>query len=268
MPIKNNRNKSALLLRMASAYDKNIASKENRGIAYERSLFSKLKNANLIEQNILGPEHIKGQDLTVTNKNGIKSGIEIKYVYAAAFGSGTLKFDYSNQRTPWKFTEDSDDQSKEMMKSIAKKYNLLTEVNNRWYRDNNKYEPMYLEESRTSPNKNILTIEKSKRGQIDQSKLVEFRLENISKNEIEEYYASKGSHYIHIRGKGIYWLGKEDPFGIKDNISRFNPAKTYLRVRVQPKGNQHYRFTYELYISGLSNSKNKIGLDGQFDFLN
>lgn len=268
MAIKNNPNRISLVARMAAAYDKNIANKENQGILYERELFSRLKNENLIEQHILGPEHIKGQDLTITNKNGVTCGIEVKYITGAAFGSGTLKFDYSNKINPWKLTTDTDDTSKEMMKVVAKKYNLLNEVNTKWYKNNNNYEPLYMEEDRKSPNKSVLNILKSNRGKTDQTNLNEFRIENISKNEIEDYYSSKGSYYIHIKDKGIYWLGKNDPLEIKDQISRFEPTKTYLRVRIQPKGRNLYRFSYELYISGLPNSINRKGLDGNFDFLN
>lgn len=268
MAVRRNNNRSTLLARMSAAFDKNIASKENRGISYERELFAQLKSANLIEQHILGPEHIKGQDLTITNKKGLTSGIEVKYITSAAFGSGTLKFDYTNTINPWKLTDDSEDDSKELMKKVAKKYNLLNEVNTKWYLNNNRYEPLYLEENRKSPSRLILNTKRSDRGKADQSRLEEFRIENISKTEIEEYYNSKGSYYIHIKEKGIYWLGREDPFGIKDTISRFDPAKTYLRIRVQPKGRDQYRFTYELYISGLSNSINRKGLDGDFAFLN
>jgi hypothetical protein len=268
MAVRRNKNRSSLVARMTAAFDKNIASKENRGISYERELFSKLKIANLIEQHILGPEYIKGQDLTIKNKKGATSGIEVKYITNAAFGSGTLKFDHTNTTNPWKLTDDSEDDSKELMKSVAKKYNLLNEVNSKWYVSNNRYEPLYLEENKKSSSRLILNIKRSDRGKTDQSRLEEFRIENISKTVIEEYYNSKGSYYIHIKEKGIYWLGRKDPFGIKDSISRFDPAKTYLRIRVQPKGRDQYRFSYELYISGLPNSLNRKGLDGDFDFLN
>jgi len=78
---------------------------------------------------------------------------------------------------------------------------------------------------------------------------------NCNKTDIIRYYNSKGSHYIQIYNFGLYTLGNKDPLDIAKHISDFNPTKTFIRVRVQPKGSGKYNFSYGLYISGLQKSK-------------
>ena len=228
----------------------------NKGQLYERSLFRQLKIAGKIPFDIHFVEQIPGQDITVFNRNG-QSGLEVKGKYTAAFGSGTLKFDNSNKQSPWKLTESDEDDdentSKELMRNFARQYRLVEKVNKNWYKDNRNYYPFYLEESKEAPLKSIIKIPKSKRGKQDQEALGEFRIK-CSNSKISQYYISKGSHYIQIKGKGIYWFGGEDPLQISNNISKFSPTETYIRVRVQSKGSGSYNFSYGLYIGGISPS--------------
>jgi hypothetical protein len=230
----------------------------NKGQIYERNLFNELKENDCVPQHVSKVEQIKGQDITVFNRHG-ESGIEIKLNLSSAFGSGTLKFNYSDTRKPWYLLEeDFDDEngettSKKIMEEISKKYKLVEKVNKNWYVDNGNYMPLYLEESNKKPIKNITSIPRRERGKRDFEVLHEFRV-NCSKDDIANYYASKGSHYIQIGEKGLYWLGKSDPLNISKLISNFNPTKTFIRVRVQDKGSGKYNFSYGLYCKNLQKS--------------
>ena len=232
----------------------------NKGQIYERNLFNELKKNGKVSQNITKLEQIEGQDITVFNRHG-ESGIEVKSTLTSAFGSGTLKFDYSDNIKPWKLLEKSseDEDGEEtnptdIMTSIAKTYKIAEKVNKKWYTDNGNYYPLYLEENNKKPVAKIKAIPRSKRGQKDFEVLHEFKI-TCSKSDIENYYTSKGSYYIQIKGKGLYWLGKKDPLNISSLITRFNPTKSFIRVRVHNKGGGKYNFSYGLYVKNLSASK-------------
>ena len=140
------------------------------------------------------------------------------------------------------------------MRNVARKYRLVEKVNKEWYKDNDKYYPFYLEESSPSPLRNITKIPKSKWGKQDLEALGELRI-RCSSSDITDYYISKGSHYIQIHDKGLYWFGGEDPLKISNSISKFAPSETFIRVRVQSKGSGRYNFSYGLYIKSISRSK-------------
>jgi hypothetical protein len=232
----------------------------NKGQLYERKLFKELKDAGKIPSKINNIEQIPGQDITVENRFGT-SGLEIKLNLSAAFGSGTLKFDNSPNKLPWVLTEsselDDENTSKEIMRSIARKYKLTDKVNKKWYLDNDKYYPLYLEEEKINPFKNVIKIPRDKRGKQDLEALSEIKI-RCSYSDIADYYTSKGSYYIQIGGKGLYWFGGEDPLNISNNLKLFAPSETFIRVRVQPKGSGKYNFSYGLYAKGLSASNEDL----------
>lgn len=232
----------------------------NKGQIYERSIFRDLKRNGKIPDYITRVNQIPGQDITAYNRYG-ESGIEVKLSFSAAFGSGTLKFDHSKSRDPWILTEtdvqDDEDTSKEIMRNVARKYRLTDLVNKEWYRNNGNYYPFYLEESNPSPARPILSKPRSKRGKEDLENLSEIKV-RCSERDIIDYYTSKGSNYIQIGKKGLYWFGKEDPLNISNKIPLFLPQETLIRVRVQPKGSGRYNFSYGLYIRNISASKEDL----------
>lgn len=237
----------------------------NQGQLYEQKIFSELKANQKIPKNISRIDQVDGQDITVFNSNG-QSGIEIKSTSSAAFGSGTLKFDYRNSRNPWKLlTLEVDDEygekfPKGIMETAAKQYKILDKVNSEWFIKNGKYQPLYLEEDNPNKIKRILSIPKKDRGKRDSEALSEIKID-CDKSVIENYYSTKGSFYIQIKESGLFWLGKKDPLNISKIVSRFNPSKTFIRIRVQPKGNGKYNFSYGLYIKGLQKSSFDLDKD-------
>lgn len=232
----------------------------NKGQLYERSLFRKLKNEGKIPQYINDVEQIPGQDITVENQFG-QSGLEIKLNLSAAFGSGTLKFDTTKKLSPWVLTEsnelDEENTSKEIMRNIARKYRVTEKVNREWYSNNGKYYPLYLEEEKVNPLQNITRIPRNKRGKQDLEALGELKI-RCSYTDIRDYYISKGTYYIQIGGKGLYWFGESDPLNISSELNLFSPNETFIRVRVQPKGSGKYNFSYGLYARGLSPSRQNL----------
>jgi hypothetical protein len=242
----------------------------NSGQKYELEIFNKLKSAGFIDNVHSKPESIKGQDVTVINSKG-KSGIEVKIEFNKVdFGSGTLGFDFIDKK--WFLKEGKTDEYS-IIKNIVDSEKFIDTINDKWYENNpnRKYhEPQYLEEEKASNLRSsiVISINRDLRGKVDQENLstVTKRLTNV--DYINKYYISKGSNYIHIKGKGLYWLGGKDPLGIKDKITLFNPSAAEILSRVQYKSRGQWRFGVFLKVTRLNDSKLKSGLDGDLSFLN
>jgi hypothetical protein len=242
----------------------------NSGQRYELEIFNKLKTAGFIESGHNKPESIKGQDVTVVNSKG-KSGIEVKIEFNKVdFGSGTLGFDFRNKK--W-FLKEGRTEENLIIKNIVENENFIDFINDKWYKNNpnRKYhEPQYLEEEKASNLKSssVISINRDLRGKVDQENLSSITKRITNVDVINKYYITKGSNYIHIKGKGLYWLGGNDPLGIKDKITLFKPSASEILARVQYKSKGQWRFGVFLKVSRLNDSKLKSGLDGDLSFLN
>jgi hypothetical protein len=253
----------------------------NAGIAYERQLFTQLKLKGYIPKDIHKPEQIPGQDLTIVNSIGQTSGIEVKYADGnkfPSFGSGTLKFNFARSYVfdnPWEFAEITADlNDKQVMQSIASNYNLRGIVNQNWFENNNRYIPYLIDQhfTKAAKAKGLSIPSRNEAYKEDKKNLTEIKKIPCKISDILAYYNSKGSYYIQISGHGLFWLGKEDPLNISNNIPMFSAEDAYFRVRVQPKSGSgdsvtSYNFAYELNISKFTAGISNYNLERNLKFL-
>ncbi len=208
----------------------------NEGQLYEIQTIERLRRANYTTQTT--PEGIDGRDVTV-NVNGITAGIELKEKIKAAFGSATLEF------TGMHWQLKSSTKQNPSIPSIVSENKILNIIQQRWYTDKGKYYPG------------------TRASKYDQQILGEIQIP-ISASHIREYY--KYCDYIHIKGKGFYLINRnKDPLGL--NPTFFDPTDSYVRVRVQSKGSDTFRYALELYIGSVRTSNIREGLDGDLSFL-
>lgn len=208
----------------------------NEGQLYETQTIEKLRRANYTNQTT--PESIDGRDVTVT-VNGVSAGIELKEKIGAAFGSATLEF--SGGR--WQL-KPSTKQNPEIPKIVSEN-DILNVIQTVWYINKGKYYPG------------------TRASKYDQQILGEIKIP-IHARHIREYY--KYCDYIQIKGKGLYLLDRsKDP--LKLNPTFFDPTGSYIRVRVQNKGGNDFRYAIELYIGDVLTSNIRDGLDGDLSFL-
>lgn len=217
-------------------FAKPLESVINEGQLYEIQLLEKLRRDNFTNQTT--PESVDGRDVTIT-VNGVSAGIELKEKIGAAFGSATLEFSGGH----WQL-KPSTKQNPQIPKIVSEN-DVLNTIQREWYTNKGKYYPG------------------TKASKYDQQILGEIRIP-INARYIRDYY--KYCDYIQIKGKGLYSIDRnKDPLNL--NPTFFEPTDSFIRVRVQNKGGNEFRYALELYIGSILNSNIREGLDGDLSFL-
>lgn len=254
------------------------------GFQYEIDLLNRLSALNLVPADKRDPAGADDSvpDITIMNMNGAQSGVEVKLNEGAAYGSGTLGFDYSaiaeggrGTSDPW-FVIDVNPQGEDikeaqrMIGAMAKAVDLEEKVNDNWYWNNKvkpKYIPFQIYKGADLRRRAGYTLNETAANQKekDLKRLPDSGKWKPTKNipcaprNIIDYYTAKKSYYIQIGDRGLYWFGKDDPLGLARKAPKFAPREAYFRVRVQSKGGQTYRFAFELYVKGLTRSGISLG---------
>jgi len=251
------------------------------GFQYEKDLIERLKAANYIPAGKDAPAGSDDSipDITIQNGSGVESGVEVKLQESAAFGSGSLGFDYTavtvTNKDPWYILEvnpqgEEIKEAQRMISAMAKAVDLVGEVNSYWYYNNRvspKYIPYKIDKGVELFKRAGLVIKENAQKQYDTDKK---KLQESAKwpgghlscpaSNIVNYYTAKKSYYMQIGDRGLYVLGTNDPLGLRaKGAPSFNPRESYFRVRVQPKGGTAYRFAFELYCKGLPKSSISLG---------
>jgi len=255
------------------------------GTLYEQHLIDRLAPFNYIPADKTSPAGSDDSipDITIQNSKGQESGVEVKLAENPAFGSGTLAFDVtkhlSNMKPgrgmrgnadPWYIAEVDQyggeiKEAQKMISEMAKAVKLVDKVNDKWYWNNKnypKYSPWQIDQA-ASLYKRLGVQLPSKQIQYsdDQKYLDDIHIECPYSN-IVNYYTKKKSYYIQIGNKGLYILGSNDPLGLRSKgVPSFSPTESNFRIRFQPKGSTGgpYRFAFELYCKGLTNSPISLG---------
>jgi hypothetical protein len=213
---------------------------ENEGQRYEGEIIEKLRQNGYTSQT-KAEEVNKNQDVTVT-VNGVSAGIEIKSNWKAAFGQARLE--YVGNR--WKLKDTASD----VFKKLVDNSKLIDWINDRWYIGNSPYTP------KTNPDKDDQLMLGGGTGYFT----------SIETIYIKDYYSN--SDYIHIRDKGFYKIGMNNPLKIESRLlTNFEPRSAKARVRVKAIGSGKYDYVIEMYLGSLSESVNRQGLDGDLSFL-
>jgi hypothetical protein len=249
----------------------------NAGLLYERDLFGDLSSRGYIPagSRVAGPDD-SIPDITIQNSAGTQAGVELKLQLGAAFGSQVLHFNYSQvnipNATPWYIPTVSPGTTNALMAQFARDVNLIDIVNSTWWTNNivrgQHYVPYgatderggkaaYLSTAPPRPARNAATQYQSDRDNLSGGS--GFWV-TIPSSTIRDYYTSKSSYYIQIGGgKGLYWMGGQDPLNIQRQIPLFNPGRSRFRVRVQPKGGIAYSIQFAIYIQQLASSPLTLG---------
>jgi hypothetical protein len=235
------------------------------GRVYERGLVDALKVFGYVPQNYQPAESDDTRPDIEMTVNGISAGIEVKLDSKAAFGSGTIDFDYvrfAAGRDPWVYGGKGA-KAGQLIEEMAKKEKLLETINEKWYKNNSvikEYVPYKIENQRYL--KNVKLPSKKDQYTKDQQSLPEIKID-IPTQYISTYYVSKDSPYLQTGDCGLCILGNVDPLKLTSKgVPKFRPQGAYFRVRVQPKGSGNYRFAYEMYVKGLNKSPFSLGAAG------
>ena len=239
-----------------------------KGFDYEKYLYTELKKIGIAGgQPPAGAEGDR-PDLEIKKVKSIRPneihGCELKLSPTAG---GSLVMKYTDGK--WYFDPEAEKKKeKKFMMEVAKKANLLREMNERGTYGTNW--------RKSVPNlTNIVTGAKVlAEGFVNRKQAYEDDIKKFGgQNEVKipvpaktmcDYYNLKDTHYLNVATHGFFLMNTRDPLKLNTNLTPAipdfaNSANLQIRVRCQPKGGGDYQFVMTLEFGGVRKSPYNIG---------
>tara|TARA_Y200000002_G_scaffold255645_1_gene212084 strand:- start:11740 stop:12513 length:774 start_codon:yes stop_codon:yes gene_type:complete len=232
----------------------------NAGFQYEFDLIRSLRDKGFDVSDPAGADNAKADLELKKDTNIIK--FELKEKLSADFAQMNFDFDTSAM----KFTIDKSKSSAQKeaaltMIGIAENFNIIKEANDHWKPSKNTPAKFTL--------KKDATLTQRKKGlELDLKRFPDKYLAEgrAAAREVETYYNSKSTFYIQIKGKGLYYMGR-DPEGY--GCPRFSDSVTSSNIRIRLKTNSkssaRWSFLMALKINNIRPST--YDMDGDTAFL-
>ena len=233
--------------------------KTNAGFLYESSLIKSLRNQGFTVSDPAGADSAKA-DLELT-KGAKTIKFELKEKLSADFSQ--MNFDFNTTRREFYIDKTKPSAQKDAAKvmiGIAEQYGIIEKANAHW--QPKKHMPAKFVLPRRSSFK-----EKDKSRKLD---LKRFKDKYLGQGfgpaqEVEKYYNAKDTYYIQIKGKGLYYMGKDPE---KYGCPRFSEscADSSIRIRFKPnkKSEGRWSFLMALKIARLRPSPMDLDRDASF----
>ena len=234
--------------------------KSNKGFLYEVSLIKSLRDQGFTVSDPAGADSAKADLELKKGTNTIK--FELKEKLAADFSQ--MNFDFNTTRREFYIDKTKPSAQKDAAKvmiGIAEQYGILAKANAHWQPKKNMPAKFVLPKG--SPFK-----EKDKSRKLDLKRFPDKYLGQGfgPAQEVEKYYNAKDTYYIQIKGKGLYYMGKDPE---KYGCPRFSESCANSNIRIRIKTNSAskgaWSFLMALKISRLKASP--INLDKDTSFL-
>ena len=234
------------------------------GFKYEENAYEALQKYKISIGGTAGASHDK-PDLTVQS-NKKRAGVELKLSPTAA---GSLVMKYSDGE--WGFGDFKGDSEKEFLHALAKKFNLLREMNKSGSHGNKWRGKVPSLQNDPKTGKKLIIGAKDKRAAYA-ADLKKFGASNevhipIPARSICDYYITKHCSYIGVGTHGFYTLNNHDDLGLnkqlhlKGNVKIpdfSDHASAKIRVRCQYKGSGDYQFVMTLQFQSVKVSPYNI----------
>ena len=234
--------------------------KSNKGFLYEVSLIKSLRDQGFTVSDPAGADSAKA-DLELTKgTNTIK--FELKEKLAADFSQ--MNFDFDTTRREFYIDKSKPSAQKDAAKvmiGIAESFGIIREANAHWKPKKNMPAKFLLSDGATF-------AERDKSRKLDLKRFPDKFLGQGygPAREVEKYYNSKDTYYIQIKGKGLYYMGKDPE---KYGCPRFSDSCADSSIRIRIKTNSaskgRWSFLMALKISRLRPSN--MNMDGDTAFL-
>ena len=233
--------------------------KTNAGFLYESSLIKSLRNQGFTVSDPAGADSAKA-DLELTKGANIVK-FELKEKLSADFAQ--MNFDFDTTRKEFYIDKTKTTAKKEAaqtMIGIAESYGIIRQANAHWQPKKNMPAKFVL-----PPNATFKERDKSRK--LDLKRFPDKYLGQGfgPAQEVEKYYNSKDTYYIQIKGKGLYYMGKDPE---KYGCPRFSDscADSSIRIRFKPnrKSEGRWSFLMALKIARLRPSNMNLDLDASF----
>ena len=239
-----------------------------KGFIYENNLYNALKKCGIAGGNPPAGAESNRPDLEikhVKDPNTKTEGCELKLAPTAG---GSLVMKYTDGK--WHFDpKAAKDKEKAFMIAVAKKANLLTEMNTRGtYGTNWRGKIPFTTNDKQG--RKVLSEEVKNKREAYEKDIKQFGGQNEVKIPVPtkvmcDYYNLKDTHYLNVASHGFYLMNKRDPLKLNNGINGqiipdfATSARLQIRVRCQSKGGGDYQFAMTLEFGGVRNSPYNIG---------
>ena len=231
----------------------------NAGFIYERDLINSLRNSGFTVSDPAGADSAKA-DLELT-KGSKTVKFELKEKLSADFAQMNFDFDTSNKEFYIdKSKASAKKEAAQTMIGIAEEFNIIRQANDHWKPKKNVPAKFVVKSS--AP-----LAERDKARRLDIKRFPDkFLAKGVeAAQQVEKYYNSKDTYYIQVKGKGLYYMGK-DPEGF--GCPRFSNSVTDSSIRIRIKTNSaskaRWSFLMALKINGLRASNRDLDVDASF----
>lgn len=235
-----------------------------QGFEYEKSVYRELKKYKIVTGSPPAGAASNRPDLIIQDPKTKKTaGCELKNGTASG-GSLVLKY-YDGQ---WHLGDTEGKEEKEFLANLAKKLNILNEMNNGKWKD----KVPHLQNDPKNARRKIIVGAKDIR-EARQKDLQQFGAQNEIRIRIPgkvmcDYYIIKRNSYLNVGSHGFYTLNNKDALNLNDKLKKlkYKPipnfartAKLLLRVRSMYKGGDAYQFSMDLSFTSVDKSEYNIG---------
>lgn len=231
----------------------------NAGFIYERDLITSLRNSGYTVSDPAGADSAKA-DLELTS--GFKTiKFELKEKLSADFAQMNFDFDTTTKQFFIDKTKTTaKKEAAQTMIGIAESYGIIRQANDHWKPQKNMPAKFVL-----PPNATFKERDKSRK--LDLKRFPDkFLGQGLGPaREVEKYYNSKDTYYIQVKGKGLYYMGKDPE---KYGCPRFSESCADSSIRIRIKTNSaskgRWSFLMALKISRLRPSPMNLDVDASF----
>ena len=233
--------------------------KSNKGFLYEVSLIKSLRDQGFTVSDPAGADSAKA-DLELT-KGAKTIKFELKEKLSADFSQ--MNFDFDTTRREFYIDKTKPSAQKDAAKvmiGIAEQYSIIPKANAHWKPKKNMPAKFTLK-----PNSTLK--ERMVGYNLDQKRFPDKYLGQGfgPAQEVEKYYNAKDTYYIQIKGKGLYYMGKDPE---KYGCPRFSESCANSNIRIRVKTNEESKGTWSflmaLKIASLRPSPMDLDKDASF----
>ena len=233
--------------------------KSNKGFLYEVSLIKSLRDQGFTVSDPAGADSAKA-DLELT-KGAKTIKFELKEKLSADFSQ--MNFDFDTTRREFYIDKTKPSAQKDAAKvmiGIAEQYSIIPKANAHWKPKKNMPAKFTLK-----PNSTLK--ERMVGYNLDQKRFKDKYLGQGfgPAQEVEKYYNAKDTYYIQIKGKGLYYMGKDPE---KYGCPRFSESCANSNIRIRVKTNEESKGTWSflmaLKIASLRPSPMDLDKDASF----
>ena len=240
--------------------DRELLTASHNGFKYETYACRLLKKHFLVPKSFNPDGGANKKPDIILQYKGNKTGCEMKMRENLSGGSLVITYDIDDLTHPWKFSQDENKKPEaKVIIDLVEGLELLPYIGVRWKETPRELEIRRKEREITKSGKET-TEQREARYRRDLAKFSNL-IGKIPPTAIEDYYISKGSHYINVGNRGFYRLGDANPFGL-ENVPRFADCCTgAFRLRVhKKKANFTYVYTFVLEFNMPASQKSPYNI--------